>query len=212
MYLRHELDGLSTNEVLTLLFETGTCSFIPYMLLKTLYGTKYTMLPIFKQNALLKESGLTADNTEQTMLAVTKNFVRAQEIVSQIVCGDEEQRHELAVSVLENILNRTALAKEPCVGCLMMASRRPCRYPAREGCIGCEYAIMQKGILFTLLKKIEATIQAVYEAKTEGERKKLEMLLEYGYVPALQEMLFLLKNIYHMDVREYIEKYNKLME
>lgn len=211
-YLRHSLDGMSKNEVIVLLMEAGTCSFIPYMLLKTIYGEDFIKLPVRKQNFLITESGLDADRTEEMLLALTKNYSKAERMVAELLgTGDQQVQRKQAREILEHITNRTALGKQKCTSCLRMAARKSCQYPGRKECIGCGYSILEKGVLFSLFERIGKRMQAITNAGTEGEKKKNCMLLEQVEIPAVYEMLYALKEIYHADISLYLQQLKKII-
>lgn len=211
-YLRHSLDGLTKDEVIVLLMEAGTCSFIPYMLLKTIYGGDFLKLPVSKQNLLIVDSGLDADNTEELLLAVTKNYVKAERMVEELIgAGGQQEQKKQARVILEHITNRTSIGKQKCTSCLRMAARKSCVYPKQSECVGCSYAILEKGVLFSLFDRIGNRMKSLTNARTDGEKKKDCMLLEQIEIPAVYEMLYALKEIYKVNISLYLQQLRKII-
>ena len=107
--------------------------------------------------------------------------------------------------MLINVVTKTALSKTTGISCLCAARRLPCPFMNRE-CAGCAYAIYEMSVFFHLLRKVKNMYSALAVAKTEGERRKIQMLLDNEILPAVCEVLVIAKDEYGMEVHRYKEQ------
>lgn len=203
-YLETKLDGLSVDEILMQLFETGTCSFVPYFLLEIVYGKKLSDLSVYEQTEIINLSGLNAYRTEMLSKALVNAYRRtygAVEIIFKQYKKDESKQI-VAEQMLNNIVNRTALSKTIGISCLCAAKRLPCPFQNRE-CAGCSYGIYEMSFFYNAMERIRELYNKLANAQTLGEQRKIQMLLDEEALPALVEILSVAKNKYHMDIAKY---------
>lgn len=211
-YLQTKLDGLTVDEVLMQLFETGACSFIPCMLFEIAYDKKFSELPVDMQTKILVQADINAHQAESAVVALQRAYWGSKEVVERIFSGyNPEEAKASAKTMLANVLNRNALAKHTDVSCLCAAMHVPCKCLDRENCLGCQYALYDKGILFYAFQTIRRECVKLAKAKTDGEKIKRRMLLEDEYLPAMIMILKHCKDIYGMDVEYYKAKLTELM-
>ena len=203
-YLLTKLDGLTKDEIIFELFETGFCSFVPYYLLEIIYGEDFAKLPVNEQSEVIKQWGVSANRTEEMVVYLEDCFSKADLTINQFFrnCGVEKKK-ELAEEMLDNILGRKAIGKETGVSCLPAARRLPCINRGREHCLGCKYAIYERTYFWKALNVVNATYNKLKNAKTDGERKKIRMMLDNDYLPSITEMIEIAKNKYGIEVDDY---------
>ena len=213
-YLECKLDGLSVNDILMLLFDTGTCSFVPYMLLDAVYGENFRTLPADRQNRIIQMAGLTAYTAETFSLTVQHAYFHSEQIVNQLFRQYQgvPGSGALATQALSAIISREAACRESGCGCILAALRKPCAYRGKDGGFGCPYALYQRGMLFSAIEKVNNQYLMLRSARTEGERDKLTGLLNGIYLPAIFEVLSFCKETYHMDVTAYVKQIQKIMD
>ncbi|SFH76095.1 hypothetical protein SAMN04487830_107101 [Pseudobutyrivibrio sp. OR37] len=211
-YLSHKLDGLSSDEVMRMLMEAGVCSFIPYMLLGTLYGKDYIRLPVKYQNELIVELNKSPLVINNMMSMVGQKYSEAQIIVDEILQNVSNGNIQRNInSILERFINHTAIGHDLNCPCINMAQRKSCEYKNRSNCIGCPKSIMEKGILFVLISKIKKANKAYLQANTEGEKRKAQIMLESNLLPAASELLYVLENIYKVNVKKYSNEIARIL-
>lgn len=203
-YLSCKLDGLNQDEILMLLFETGTCSFIPFFLLEIAYGEKFSSLNVSEQTQIMCMSGLDANKSELLAKTIDKAYRRSLQVVNDFfrTYVTQESKQEAAELMLCNIVNRTAQAKEFATSCLYMAKRLPCPFRPRR-CFGCGCGIYELCLFDHLMDRVKSLYTQLEQAKTPGERRKLQLLLDDEFLPATVEILFVAKKTYRIDIEPY---------
>ena len=212
-YLESRLDGYSVNEILMMLWETGACSFVPYMLMETVYGDAYSSLDVVRQNNLLIQSGLTAITAENISSLVQKVYTRSQAIVDRIFYSYNQQhsRETVAKQMIENIITNRALGKNYGIICLCAARKMPCANQAASECFGCPWAVYQRGVTYFALQRIKEKYHDLEKARTAGEKQKIRGVLETVYLPAYYEVLLFSKEHYGIDVSSYKDEVIQLL-
>lgn len=212
-YLQTKMDGYGINEILMMLWESGTCSFIPYMLLEMVYGKKFEQLTFPQQSQLISMSKLSALSAENISELVQKVHVKSEAVLDRIFYkyNQEENKKIIADQMLTNIVHREAIGKQMGVSCLCAARRVPCCYPAKQNCVGCEYAIYERGLFFFAVQRIKIMYERLKKASTDGEKKKINGLLEDVYLPAVYEIMLFSKEHYGMNIEPYKQEILELM-
>ena len=113
--------------------------------------------------------------------------------------------------MLQSIVNRNAIGKQLDVICLCAARRFPCAHPGKNECFGCEYAIYERGLFFFAIQKLKETYILLDVAKTEGEKRKIQGMLNDIYLPSIYQMLIIAKNVYGMDIDCYKNDIREVM-
>lgn len=212
-YLQTKMDGYSVNEILMMLWESGTCSFIPYMLLAMVYGEQFEQLTFQQQSQMISMSKLTALSAENISDLVQKVQVRSNAVLDRIFYNynNAENRQTIANQMLMNIVQREAVGKQMGVSCLCAARRVPCAHTNRQDCLGCEYAIYEHGLFFFAVQRIRIMYEKLGNARTDGERRKISGMLEDIYLPAVYEMMLFSKEQYGMNIEAYKNEIVELM-
>lgn len=212
-YLQYKLDGLSDNEVIKMLLDMGTCSFVVNMLLEAVYGEPYKQLPVEYQAEIVKETGLTANTAELVSDVVLKAYRRSKKLAEELLESYPtiEGQKKACKDAMVNIIEGRAAAKDAGINCLNLAFLRPCIEPNCEHCPGCENAILHKGAFFTVFKVLEDAYRKLRQAKTEGSAKKYQALINQKYLPAAIELLSICKTKYGMDISECKDKIQRLI-
>lgn len=203
-YLRTKLDGLGVNEILILLFEMGTCSFIPYFLLEIVYGNKFSSLNVQEQTEIMKMSGLDAYKTEMLSKALVTSYRRTNSIIEMFFkqYHTEETKQMIAEQMLNNIVERSALAKISGMSCLCAAKRMPCPFPDRD-CPGCAYGIYEASFLYQMMDRVRTAYKRLESSESIGEKKKMQMLIDEELLPGTCEILSQVKSKFHVDIEQY---------
>ncbi len=211
-YLSTQLDGLSINEITMMLFESGTCSFIPHYLLQIIYGENYTNAPVIIQNNTIIATKYTAYNSERLAKYIDDAFGRSQLAINSIMKqASINQRKELATEMLTNLVSKTAIAKHSGVSCLLAARRTPCAHLGRD-CFGCLYAIYETSFFYSALEYVRKQYQYLQEAKTMNEHYKWRQILDSETLPAISEILLISENIYKVNVSHYKDNLVELIK
>ena len=204
-YLQTKLDGHSLNEIMMLLWDVGPCSFVPYMLLNVIYGDKFAMLKVEEQAEIMKMVALTPAAAEAISEAVQRIYIKSQAVLDYIFHNykEPESKKLIAKQILENIIQRKAVGKQLGVICLCSARGVPCVHLNKEICIGCLFSIYERGFFYFMIERIRDMYISLDRAKTEGERRKIQGLLDEIYIPAVYDILHFSKYAYGMDVEDY---------
>lgn len=202
-YLGIKMDGMTKDEIMMALFDSGTCSFIPYMLLEIMSkDRKFGELRVADQSRIIKKSGMTAYHAEMVSRALAKSYAMSKAAMDQVLSGYSNQnRSKMAEKILKAIVARHAVT--PVVGtqCLLLAAGKSC--PFQKCTLGCRFGMHERGGLIYAIEFIRGQYEELKRAETEGERRKIQGLLEDCYIPAVVMMLTICKEQLHMDIAEY---------
>ena len=203
-YLQCKMDGLDVNEILMMLFEAGTCSFIPFFLLEIIYGDRFSNLNIKDQTEVMKMTGLNAYKTETLSKALVTAYRRTKNLIDAFFSQYHSAagKKVAAEQMLNNIVEKSALARVPGMNCMCAAKRLPCPFPSRE-CPGCIYGIYETSFFFQIMDKVRSAYQKLGNAKTENERRKIQAIIDDELLPASCELLSIAKSKYGIDVEIY---------
>ena len=212
-YLETTMDGYDSDTVLRILFDSGACSFIPYMLMEAVYGTKFEILPFPAQTEVIRAFGHDAMETELAVMAVQKSFLTGKALVDTFIKRLPKGKAEgIAQDALLKIAFREARSKQVGVSCFLSAQGMKCTAITADDCIGCRYAIIHHGAAAYVLGKVRKAYEKLSEAVTEGENKKMVGLIEQNYLPAVYEVLKFAKEMYHEDISDYKKSLRALIE
>ena len=202
-YLTTQLDGLSIDEITKLLFETGTCSFIPHYLLQIIYGEKYSKVPVDVQNNTIIASNLSPFKAEKLTQLLDDAFERSKAAVKSIMKGSSQSNQKnLSKLILSNLINRTALGKQAGINCLLAARRLPCAYLGRE-CAGCIYGIYETSFFYMAIDYVKKQYGLLSKAKTPGEMMKWQKIIDCETLPSMCEIISIAETTYEMDISDY---------
>lgn len=203
-YLQTTMDGYDTNTITRLLFESGTCSFIPYMLLEAVYGDKFASLPFPNQNSAILDFGQDAAQSNFAVTILQKTYLAGRHLIDEFLRNlPPEGIKKTGQEMLEKIIHREAMTKQIGISCALSARSLPCAAVTAKDCIGCKYAILHRGALFSVMEKIQNAYDKLWTANTAGEQIKMRSMIEQRYIPAAIELLKFSKTIYGEDISEY---------
>ena len=196
-YLQYKLEGLSVDEILMQFWSTGCCSFVPYMLLQAVYGDKFSTLPVSDQTAVIRESGLTAFTAEAGARLMRKAYLHDRDVVQTVLSSGGVSA---ATRVLQGLIDREAPSKQLGIMCVRSSLRLPCASQRSQKCVACPYKIPQVSSIYLIMSDIEALMDKMDAAHTEGSRRKYFFALRDHYFPAAYQMLVFCKEQYKMNV------------
>lgn len=197
VYLRHQLDGLSSNEICKLLFEEGSFSFVTQYMLKALYGESYDKLPIDKQSLLIKQVNESPGKLERITGLCINAYNNAKKVVDEMFSGDKQ----LLSNSIKTILSHNAKGKDVGVNCLMLARGNSCKCLSRESCFGCKYAILETHAILILYEKLEEAITNYNNATLDVEKSRINLTIS-TYLSSLSELLYVAQSVYKLDVKK----------
>ena len=208
-YLQYKLEGLTVDEILMQLWDTGACSFVPYMLLEAVYGDKFSTLPVSTQTNILLESRLTAFTAEEGARLMRKSYLHDRDVVQTILATGSKGA---AKQVLQGLINREAPSKQIGIMCPQSPLRLPCAQTRSHKCIVCPYKIQQTSSVFLLISDIEDMMDKMNNSRTAGSRKKYFLALRDHYFPAAYQLLVFSKEVYKMNVSDIANRLADMYE
>ncbi len=201
------------------LFERGVCSFIPYLVLKTIEGEEnLSKMSLPNQTQLIKSISKIHPSDIETVITVTNEVLQraneeAMSILKQFgfvnaIGGSNRENAETQKEKIYRFLSRiasgTAPARENNMNCISVAKGIGCINQDRTSCIGCGQEIYLKSTIYLIGQKLRASNSKIFEGITENEKYKYKQLVEQMYKPALREILVILQSVYGInDVSEY---------
>ena len=194
IYLKDaRFSGYTPAFIIRQMFERGVFSFIPSALLEIYGGIEYLNLPIKSQTRLIGELGLNAMQVEGLAETVERAMIKSRKSVATIIKAPAIK--ESVGAVLQNIASGAAAARQADCLCLMTAAGQICKYPRRDGCIGCGYEVYTKTTMYTLMREYKRLSDSIKKSKaTDAKRSK--MILEQAIYPAVKEILASVKILY----------------
>lgn len=204
-YLQYKLEGLTVDEILMQLWDTGICSFVPYMLLEAVYGDRFSTLPISSQTKVLLASNMSAYQAEAAARLIHKEYLHSKDVVQAILSSCQDQG-KTAVRILQRLTGRQAASKQLGIQCPHSAMRAVCPFKANRKCMICPYKIPQTSSVHLYVREIESVVERKKKARTGGEKRKLAMLLKEYYFPAAYTVLLFCKKNYKIDVSEFRDR------
>jgi hypothetical protein len=176
------------------MFERGIFSFIPAILLEMYAGDKYKALPVGVQTKFIAVLGLTAGQIERTADAVERSLSRSKRVVANIFEGTPDIQSNV-FRVLQNIASGSSPGKQSEYLCLMTAVYRRCPHSDRSGCAGCEYEILTKSTLHSLMREY-VRISALRGESDNADSNRYGKLLENAVLPAVAEFVTSAQTLY----------------
>jgi hypothetical protein len=180
------------------MFERGVFSFIPAILLEMYAGKRYKALPVGVQTKLITVLGLTAGQIERTADAVERSLSHSKRVVADFFAGVPDIQANV-FRVLQNIASGSSPGKQSEYLCLMTAAVRRCPYPDRSGCTGCDYEILTKAAMHSLMREY-VRISALRGESDNADNNRYEKLLENVVLPAVAEFVASAQMLYP-DIR-----------
>ena len=211
-YLGVKMDGMTKDQIMMALYESGTCSFVPYMLLSVMSKERrFEALRVEDQSRIIKQSGINAFHAEMVSRALVKSFVESKTVVEQILYTySEENKKVIAEKILKAVVARHAVTPMVSTQCLLMAAGKSCPYGK---CVfGCRYGIYGRGALIYAAEFIREKYIELAQARTDGARRKIRGLIEDSFIPAVVMMLTLCHEKLHMDTKAYQDMFLRIMD
>lgn len=211
-YLGIKMDGMTKDQIIMSLFESGTCSFVPYMLLSVMSkDRKFECLRVEDQSRIIRESGVSAYHAEMISRALAKTYAESETAVKQVLSNySEENKKVIAEKILKAIVSRHAVTPLVSTQCFLLAAGKSCPYGK---CVfGCRYALYEHGSIIYAAVFIREKYDELAHAKTDGERRKFRRLIEDCYIPAVVMMLTLCHERLKIDISTYQEMFLTIMK
>jgi hypothetical protein len=169
------------------MFERGVFSFIPAMLLEMYAGGQYKALPVHFQTKLITALGLNAEQIEQTAYLTEKSLSESKRVVSGLFTNAADIKGSV-FQTLQNIASGNAPGRQSDYLCLMTAAARRCPYPKRSACVGCEFEILTKAAMHSLMREY-VRISGLRKSANATESARYGKLLENAVLPAVAEFI-----------------------
>ena len=208
-YLQYKMEGLTVDEILMQLWNTGCCSFVPYMLLQAVYGEKFSSLSVSNQTDIILKSRLTAFTAEAGARLMRKAYLHDKEVVKAILSSGKE---DAAKQVLQGMIEREAPSKQLGIMCPWSPMRHPCINIRTQKCFVCSCRIPQVSSIYMIMSEIEELMDKMNTALTEGSRKKYFHALRDHYFPTAFKMLVFMKENYRYNVTDLGNKLADMYE
>lgn len=187
------------------LFERGVCSFVPYLVLKTLESQgKIEVMSLSQQTKAMKELVSYHPYDVEMLIAVSEEVLEKAKVDTMSLIDSFSSDKEAIYKFLNRIACGTAPAKEKNMNCISVAKGGGCIYPERKTCIGCGQEIYLKSSLFVIGQRLREMVTKLQNGKTVTEKNKYRMLIDRLFKPVLMEMMMVLRDIHGVeDVSEY---------
>lgn len=183
-YLKDQkLSGMQAEDVAYELFCRGTLSWVVNDLLRLISGNDSSKLPVRSETKIIKALGISPYEAEAIVTCIEAGKKKANEIVQQIYANADP------LAVLHRIANDEAVSKTSTSNCLIVATGHTCPYPAKQGCIGCEYEVMTRASVISLIDEYCRLMDLMEKTSSPYEKGKSEHLLKTKVLPALYQVL-----------------------
>lgn len=169
------------------MFERGVFSFIPAMLLEMYAESRYKALPVGFQTKLIAALGLNAGQIERTAEIAERSLSESRRVVRDIFAGGRDIKTN-AFQALQNIASGNAPGRQNEYLCLMTAAKLRCPHPKRAACVGCEFEILTKAAMHSLMREY-VRISALRDTSDGTENTRYGKLLETAVFPAVYEFI-----------------------
>lgn len=176
------------------MFERGVFSFIPSIMLEIYSKEKYRKLHVSAQTEMITNLGISSTAIENVAELTANSNYAARDAVRRIISKPEEIRGSIS-EILQNIASGNAASKQAGCMCLLTAANYSCSEPERSSCIGCGYEIYTKAIIRYLTNEYKRLIKRKKNC-SQQEAMRCSMILKSVLMPALTEIITLIKQIY----------------
>lgn len=207
-YLSGKMDRLDTQAAFLELFARGTMSCISVEIVKALAGEDtWKKLDVQAQTSLLNVIHNTKLEIEQ--LAKLNDTIAAeidkkkQLVIARLMAGGNDWK-ETAKQILKGIGNGEAACKDENCNCSLIAIGKPCQYPAKLTCIGCQHEMYTRSFLVDLALEIKKNRESYDNARTDAERRKYRLYYSQILKPLIDEFCHLLKEHYAVDYKRLV--------
>ena len=203
IYLKDaKMSGWTPEFVAKEMFERGALSSIASMLLKMVTNGEYNKLSVGNQTKMIQQLNMSPSEIEKTveiMQVNTKAAIATAESIYQN-CSKEE-----ILNILHKIGNGEAVSKTNSSLCLQTAMGCKCPF-AGASCAGCQYEISTKWTMLLMAKEYKR-LESIYLVSVDKrEKEKSARLAQNIVIPAIEEMLTVLKENYGKETTDSLEK------
>ncbi|MEW4210690.1 hypothetical protein Q0O85_19315 [Priestia megaterium] len=201
IYLKHYSEMTESETLMRELFERGVCSFVPFLLLKTLEGEEAVRkLTRREQTEKMKELIPYSPYDGERMLmtydkVIEKAKIDVQKIINHYSKKDKPDVEEI-YKFIDRIACNTAPAKQEKINCISISMGNGCLDPKRRNCIGCGQEVYLNTSLHLIGEQVRILVEQIAESKTSASKFKSEMLLNQVIKPILSDIITTLKDIY----------------
>lgn len=199
-------NGFTPEFVAFELMERGVLSFITSEMLDMVTDGKFKALGVKQQTDLLKETGLSAGETESVVSTALSARRFARESITALVTGNDN-----LLEILHRIGNGQAFSKQAGTMCVLSSIRQVCPFPERRQCLGCRYEILTKSAMMHITSEYKRMRHLYRSVSDDTEKEKYAYLVKTVLLPKLQETLECLRKDYGQEIydqySEYIKEY-----
>jgi hypothetical protein len=207
IYLQNYRTLTKSDIIMRELFERRVCSFVPYLVLKTVEGQdKIEAMTLSQQTKAMNELISYHPYDVEMLLVVAEEVLEKAKVEAMSLIESFGSNKATIYKFLNRIACGTAPAKEQNMNCISVAKELGCIYPRRKTCIGCGNEIYLKSSLFVIGQRMRELVSKEKSSKTTAEKIKYDLMIDKLFKPALIEIMMVLKDIYGVeDVSEYQE-------
>jgi hypothetical protein len=143
---------------------------------------------------LIGELGLGSTQIEWLAVATEKPIIKSRDAVHTVLKNHTAIKESVA-DMLQNIASGYARGKQEGYLCLMTASGHSCAFATRSSCIGCDYEILTKATIHTLMEEY-IRLSRLKNAAAKSEARRCALIIENAIIPAVAEMLCAIRLLY----------------
>ena len=171
--------GMTPEHVAYMMFERGACSLLLWQVLEAAYGEKFQSLSENHKTRVI-QSMPTPYQTERAVAMKNK----AENDVAKIM-ADFQFDEGYPAKTISRIISGLANSKDCSRAiCLLKAIEKPCRFPLRMGCLGCNYEILTKQMLIHLFRERNRLLNS-----SAQDAAKNQWLIANVVYPAVSEIV-----------------------
>jgi hypothetical protein len=137
---------------------------------------------------------LGATQIEWLAVATEKAIIKSRNAVHTVLKNHTAIKESVA-DMLQNIAFGYARGKQDAYLCLMTASGHSCAFAARSSCIGCDYEILTKATINTLMEEY-IRLSHLKNTAAKSEARRCALIIENAVFPAVTEMLCAIRLLY----------------
>ena len=185
LYLRDaNFAGEDPNYIIYQMFLRGICSFAVDLLLKQCYGESYDTLSVEGKTECITTLGVSNYQIDQLKRCIAEAQDSAMAVITSISAEKTARRPK---DILISLTNGHGHGKDRCGLCIAKAAGLQCRFPDRQGCLGCQYEVKTKALLLRYLSNYDRLHMIAEGTGVEFEKRKA-MSLMHAQFTAISEI------------------------
>lgn len=131
-----------------------------------------------------------------------KSLKRSSEIVREVFQSADEQQ---IIKALHRIGYGAAVSKQDGCDCLLTAFGKVCPFDDNRNCVCCDYELSTKATLFLMASEYNRLLTLYQTSESIIEKERCKYLIKTVVLPAMDEMLRAMSEIYGEDTFETLE-------